>query len=407
MAYIKRMTDKPRTLPWRAYVKGPQPKVRMFLTREEADLWAGEYEREIRLTGLPPTIEALKRHTVGDIVRRYLKEITPTKGGVSETPVLNKFLKRDICSMSLASFRDKQEGYKYVSDRLKETWKSPGSKGKGKPITPRTIRREVNTIQHVFEVAKEQWGMTNLFNPFRELKIKGSAHKRRRALQSGELEKLLEACRDCRGPNRYYVPLAIFLAIETGMRLQEIFNLRWGDVNIQTRRIEIRKSKTDHVSDYEGRTIVLTCKAMYLLDLEEVRPPATELIFPMTKGAFEQSWADVRKRAGIKADLRGEMLEFKDLRREANNRFSQAGLIPQDQNIMLGHADKSMNAVYSSPEAALKAIQDKLDRHTIGMTFDEAVKERSDSDAGMKELRKLWEHRQPIKPNVIPFHKAG
>jgi integrase len=381
----------------------------MFLTQDEAELWAGEYERDIRLTGLPPTIEALKKHTVGDITLRYLKEMTPAKGCcVSETAVLNKFLKRDICSMSLASFRDKQEGYKYVSDRLKESWKSPGSKGKAKPITPRTIRREVNTIQHVFEVAKERWGMTNLFNPFRELEIKGSSHKRRRALQPGELEKLLEACKDCRGLNRYYVPLAIYLAIETAMRLQEIFNLAWGDVNIQTRRIEIRKSKTDHVSDYEGRTIVLTCMAMYLLDHgEEARPAAAKLIFPMTKGAFEQSWADVRKRAGIEADRRGEILEFKDLRREAGNRFEKAGLSKLEHDLMLGHADKSMRGVYISPEGPLKSIQDKLDRHTIGMTFDEAVIHKERSDPRMKEIRKLWGGREPVKPNVVPFHKAG
>lgn len=45
------------------------------------------------------------------------------------------------------------------------------------------------------------------------------------------------------------------------MRLQEIFNLTWQDIDFDNRRIEIRKSKTDHLSAYEGRTIVLTIGA--------------------------------------------------------------------------------------------------------------------------------------------------
>ena len=95
MAYIKKLTDKPRTLPWRAQVrrKGHKAMVKMFKTKPEAERWATEQERTIRLTGLPLTIDDLKKHTVGDIVCRYLKEVTPTKGSrVSETAVLKKFL---------------------------------------------------------------------------------------------------------------------------------------------------------------------------------------------------------------------------------------------------------------------------------------------------------------------------
>jgi integrase len=408
MASIKRLTDKPRTLPWRAKVQG---KVRMFLTKDEAERWASEYARTLRLTGLPPTIEALKKYTVKDIVTRYRDEITPAKGcRVSETAVLNSFLRRkDVCSKSLAHFRNKEEAYKYVSDRLKETWR-------GKPITPRTVRREVNTLQHVFEVAKERWGMENLFNPFRELNIKGSEHRRKRRLQEGELERLIEACEGCRGLNQQYVPLAIYLAVETGMRLQEIFNLTWLDIDPPNRRIEIRKSKTDHVSQTAGRTIVMSvgarlviarlfARAYPALDADPLK--FRELIFPMTKGAFEQSWADVRRRAGITADARGEMLEFKDLRREAGSRFDEAGLTKAEHDLMMGHADKSMASIYIA--APLKSIQDKLDRHLFnGRTFDEAYKQAKENKAKGNEGSGI-EHpviKQAIElegSNVIPF----
>jgi hypothetical protein len=81
------------------------------------------------------------------------------------------------------------------------------------------------------------------------------------------------------------------------MRLQEIFNLEWSDVGIGTnafdeRRIVIRKSKTG-----APRTIVMTVGAraflMTLMTLDGLRGgPKDTKIFPMTKGAFKQSWPD-------------------------------------------------------------------------------------------------------------------
>ena len=119
MAHIKKLTDKPRTLPWRAQIrrKGHPALVKMFKTKTEADTWANEQERQIRMAGLPLTIEDLKRQTVSDIVQRYLNEITPTKGSrVSEATVLKAFLRRDICKKSLA-YVNKKDAYAYIAER--------------------------------------------------------------------------------------------------------------------------------------------------------------------------------------------------------------------------------------------------------------------------------------------------
>jgi integrase len=329
-----------------------------FQYEQDAKRWALEQERNISLAGLPLTIDDLKRVTVEDIVRRYLKDITPQKGcAVSESTVLNKFLReRDLSKKSLA-FVTKQDAWKYIDDRLKETWR-------GKPITPRTVRRELNTIQHVFEIAKERWGYTNLVNPFRGVEIKGSMHRRKRRLNPGELEKLEGACKGCVGLNRFYVPLAIYLAIETGMRLQEIFNLTWRDINIDKRRVEIRKSKTDNTSEYQGRTIVLSIMAGMCFNWlgghlnlslgEDGHYNSKNRVFSMTKNAFKQSWSDVLKRAGI------EDLTFHDLRREAGSRFDEAGLTKAEHDLMMGHVNGDMASLYIHSD--LKVIQEKLDR---------------------------------------------
>ncbi len=124
--------------------------------------------------------------------------------------------------------------------------------------------------------------------------IKGSVYRRRRRLRDGELQRLDKASKDCRGLNRYYVPLAIYLAIETGTRLQEIFNLTWRDMDPKSRRIEIHNSKTDHLSGSEGRTIVLTPLAgLFLMRLEVQLSRAKRFklnnrIFPLSKEAMKQ-----------------------------------------------------------------------------------------------------------------------
>ena len=370
MAHIRKLRDKRRTLPWRAQVrrKGHKAMVKMFASRSEAERWATEQERAIRLTGLPHTIDDLKKHTVGDIVRRYLQEITPSKGcSVSETTVLNKFIKHRICSKSLA-YVTRQDAFDYIADRRKDKNRS------GNLIKPSTIRREINSIQHIFEVAREQWGFSNLQNPFRGIQIKGSNYRRTRRLRDGELERLDLACRQCRGLNGYYVPLAIYLAVETGMRLQEMFNLVWADWDPGTRRIKIRKSKTDYRSATPGRTIVATpfvtmILAPLAIELAQKNRYALEnCIFPMRKGAFQQAWSDVRKRAGV------DDLEFRDLRHEAASRFDEAGLTKPEHDLMMGHTSRDMRGLYV--HADLKSIQNRLDRYFYkGKTHEELLNE--------------------------------
>ena len=85
--------------------------------------------------------------------------------------------------------------------------------------------------------------------------------------------------------------------------------------------------------------------------------PAKAKSFPMAEKAFSQVSRDVLQRADIKN------LHFHDLRREANTRFIRASLTVEEHNIMLRHADRSMNAVYVGRNALLKEIQDKLDRY--------------------------------------------
>jgi integrase len=78
----------------------------------------------------------------------------------------------------------------------------------------------------------------------------------------------------------------------------------------------------------------------------------------------------VLNRAGI-TDL-----HFHDLRREANTRFIRAQLTLAERNLQLRHADKNMNAIYTGRNILLDGIMDKLDRFTLGSTYEEALANR-------------------------------
>jgi integrase len=236
-------------------------------------------------------------------------------------------------------------------------------------------------------------------------------HIRQRTLEDGELEALLKACDDCLGLNKFYSKLAIELAISTAMRQDEIFNLRWKDIDGIERTIKITKSKTDHINAKKGlppgRTIVLPLRAKTILATvilrkrEDNRFQPNNFIFPSGKNlgkyphslmhvsgnwsispkyAFRQVWADVRSRANI-AYINGEILQFKDLRKVARRRFEEADLNETEVKIMMGHAFKDMEKVYLDRHALLiklKRIRDKLDIRELGMTMDDLMTKRNE-----------------------------
>jgi integrase len=392
MSVNKLKDAKSRNLPWRAVVpREGQPRLtKHFATRQEAELWEQEHKKRERLKDVPEyqrmtELKELGQHTVKDVVEFYIS--SNKQLSKNNLITLNAFLRDDICSKNLLQLT-KQDVNWFVEKKKNETWKPPGSNGEAKPLSPRTIRRLLNIVQRVFSWTIEfRSGFEHLPNHFAGIRIKGSTGGQRdRSLYDGELERIMEACKKCHAPNNYYIPLAIHLAIDTGLRRAEIFNLTWKDIDDVSRRITIRKSKTDKATgNLNGTRIVLPALANNLLitlaalrqsnPTEEFEFPSdNEKIFPMEPKAFSQAWDKVLKRAGI------EGLDFHDLRREANIRFIKAGLILEERNMQLRHADKSMNRRYQG-DYMLQGIQDKLDRFVLnGMTLAEAYENNEQVD---------------------------
>jgi integrase len=358
MATIVYREGRPK--PWLAQIKrkGHGVYSRSFALENDAKVWSRKEDLSIDETGRPFTIKQYENVTVGSLARRYLEEVSPSKASYpTDRSILTNLHKYKIAKKSIAIISSK-DAADYRDERLKEG------------VSPSTVRRAVNTLQHIFEIARMEWGYHNINNPFNRLRIKGSQPRRTRRLEGNELEKLLEATDGCR-THKDYIWLAIALAVHTGMRLQEIFNIRYQDMGmiegagspaekLAKRRIVIRKSKTDYKTGLQGRTIVMSVPARVILGLimfpqfEQGIPIRPELeIFPMNKDAFKQVWKRVVRRAGI------TNLTFHDLRHEAASRFDELGLSKAEHELMMGHKSRDMTSRYV--HADLQRIQARLD----------------------------------------------
>ena len=187
MAHIKKMPDKPRSLPFapKSAVKATQRWSRTSRPRHKRSL--GQRARK------EPSRKGAASHdqATGETNRRrYRSTVFPRnhsneRNRVSEPTVLKAFLRKTICKKSFAYIK-RQDAHAYINERLAE-------KKKGKLIHPRTVRHELNSIQPIFEIAKDRWeGLENLVNPFRGIQIKGSSVRRNRRLEQGELRRLMK-----------------------------------------------------------------------------------------------------------------------------------------------------------------------------------------------------------------------
>jgi hypothetical protein len=146
---------------------------------------------------LPSNPKALEKLSLGDLVRRYRDTVSPRKKtAAAERIVLNAFLRHPICSRKLSELRAAHFAA-YRDERLQE-------------IKPASLKRSLVPIHHLFEVAKNEWGIPIRNNPLDGLSLDFTDLRRERRLRPGEWACLLDAARTCRNP---YVEPIIRLAL--------------------------------------------------------------------------------------------------------------------------------------------------------------------------------------------------
>jgi integrase len=304
-------------------VKGAGYTSKTFERKTDAVLWGRQTEADIRAGRNLPQPEA-QRHTLGEAIERYKADVFPRKPKAvpQQGPQLDWW--------------DKQIGTLSLADVTPAVLVECRSKLL-KRIAPGTTNRYMAVMSHLFTVAVKEWQWVE-DTPFRKLSNLPEPRGRVRFLSDDERTALLQACQKNSNPHLYDV---VVIALSTGMRKQEILDLRWPDVDLQRGQLMLFDTK-----NRTPRAVPLAGHALdRMRDRSRIRRIDTDYVFPYPHSPkpadIDRDFARARDEAGLK-DFR-----FHDLRHSAASYLAMNGATLGEIAAVLGHKTLQMVMRYS------------------------------------------------------------
>jgi len=210
---------------------------------------------------------------------------------------------------------------------------------RSKQVSPASVNRELACLKHMFTKAIE-WNMA-VDNPVKKVKMFRENAGRVRYLSKAEAQRLLDECAEHLRP-------IVIVALYTGMRLGEILNLKWEDVDFDLKTIYIHTAKSGY-----GRDIPMAEPVFFAL---KRMPRKAEYVFCRDDGTrmidIRTAFNNAVKRAEI------EDFKFHDLRHTFASHLVMNGTDLMTVKELLGHRTINMTLRYAhlSPEHKRKAV---------------------------------------------------
>ena len=327
----KRTTNSATSYRAKVRLKGYPTQSATFARLTDAKKWVQDTESAIREGRHFKTSES-KKHTIKELVERYIKEILPQKpkSTIDQKTQLG-WWKNSIGSFSLAD----------VTPALIIEYRSKlaleKSERKGAKRSNATVNRYCSVLSHAFTIAVKEWNWMQE-NPMMKIKKLKEPRGRVRFLNDEERERLLEACQESSSPFLY---ILVVLGISTGARKMEIRSLEWKDVDLNRGMIILHDTKNG-----ERRSLPLVGIAKDLMKAHyKNRNKNTELVFPAKN---LQTPIDIRtpfETALQKAEI--EDFKWHDLRHSCASYLAMNGATLAEIAGVLGHKTLSMVKRYS------------------------------------------------------------
>jgi integrase len=189
-----------------------------------------------------------------------------------------------------------------------------------------SVNKELGKLRRMLNIAtREQWLPRNPFNSGESL-ISVETHRLR--ILSRDEEKRLFAAIGAQ-PKRAHLKGICLIALDCALRRNEIFTLRWSDIDLDRRTITVRafNSKTAR-----SRTVALTIRAYQELERlgQESERDTTSLVFGVSV-TVKTAWRKICREAGI------QDFHFHDLRATCISRMIEAGMPPAVVMRVSGH----------------------------------------------------------------------
>lgn len=281
---------------WQARVlrDGYPAQTKTFATKADAEKWARSIEAAID-RGVFVNVSEAQRTTLGDLIGRYLVEVTPTmKGAPEDTIRLKAIMRKPIARWSMANLSAARIAA-YRDERLQE-------------VSAGTVIRELAYLSAIINHARREWGI-NVPNPVQMVRKPQSPQARSRVLTDEEVSKLLMALEPTGRRSNWTKP-AVQLALATAMRRGELLSLRWEHVDIQNRTTFLSDTKNG-----ESRTVPLSTAAVQVL--AALPRHISGVVIPVKFFTLDAAFKRALKRSGL------DDVRFHDLRRTAITRMAE------------------------------------------------------------------------------------
>lgn len=271
------------------------------------------------------------------------KKLTHLFGVFEKFVTINKkSYKHDLGRLKI--FREYFKNIKYIEDVKPDHIETLKKNLLDENKSTTTVNRYLETLSKMFNIAIENDWLTK--NPVSRKMRFPEKNYVVRYLKDDEEERIFKACPD------YFKPLLI-TALNTGLRKTNIRLLKWENVKMDYRILEITENKGN-------KHIKLPINdELYNLFLS-IPKTESEYVFinPRTQTAFgeagmEKEWNKIKEKAGIN-DFR-----FHDLRHTVGTRLAQKGVpVPVIKDIM-AHSDvkTTMRYVHTAEEQMQKAME--------------------------------------------------
>lgn len=305
-----------------------------FATLQLAEAW---HYKQLRLinSGKADTV-AVRKHTVADLIKRYIKMIDPPSAKLAHLKWWNTqigFL--FVGAVTPQILGDHLDDLAGSNKTLGGTRLRPSQER----ISPATVNRYHSSISSVFKYGssrKVSWLQENpaLFEQMKEAPVVA------RFLDKQERKSLMIACQDAAWPGLY--PL-VLLGLTTGARLGNLLNLHWSDIDLEEGLAHVGMTKN-------GKPITLPLTGTVLIEIRRcarVRDLNSDLLFPAPTnkekvyGNFRLHWNKAVNDANLKAHFR-----FHDLRHTAGSYMAQAGVNQATIMKAMGHTTLASSERY-------------------------------------------------------------
>ncbi|HEX8748654.1 MAG TPA: site-specific integrase, partial [Pyrinomonadaceae bacterium] len=231
-----------------------------------------------------------------------------------------------------------------IPPMLIEQWKKRAMQAE---LKASTINQKLSVLHRAFSLAVENGYLND--NPVGKVRRLREGSSRERVMSYEEQEVLLELFKE---EGYYNLKVFFLIAVNTGMRANEVLGLKWSEIDLDRKEILLPASRTKEAKE---KLVPLNSFVTDLLSQWRAECEGMETVFGL--GASYPQIGDLWRRACKRVGIIN--LHIHDLRHTFASRLLEQGHRETDINKILGHSSLKMTKryVHSSERSRREAVE--------------------------------------------------